>query len=135
MPKEHIEKIRWYLGEIHKHNDLRNSIAHSIWVKGKRSGSIKPFHIKVRGGQLKLMGAAISTHEIDYTSAELKKIAHELAVTIDKFGEFLIQAGYAPLMKTTRRLARLYRAPKARRGKGSPSGQAKPPKPNAPPKS
>jgi hypothetical protein len=42
IAEDQKERIRWFLGELHKFNQLRNHIAHSVWKAGTRPQSIKP---------------------------------------------------------------------------------------------
>jgi hypothetical protein len=42
IAQDRKERIRWFLGELHKFNQLRNHIAHSVWKAGTRPQSIKP---------------------------------------------------------------------------------------------
>ena len=119
MPTADKEKIRWFLGEIHKHSDLRNRISHAIWVRGTRKNSIKPYQMKTRGGTLQYFGHLPS--ERDYTSPELKKIAHELSATLDRFSSYLEGAGYPPFLNRSEQVDRLYSGRRASPQQGSPS--------------
>jgi hypothetical protein len=92
IPEDHAERIRWYLGQVHKHNSLRNNIAHAYWVAGKRPGSIKPYQMKVRGGVLGLFGH--HEEEPDHTLEEFGLLASELTKTLDDFAAYLKASGY-----------------------------------------
>ena len=94
LPEEHIERIRWFLGELHKHNQLRNHIAHSIWRTGSRPDSIKPVGANARGGLARFLGE--SADEKDWLSDELVVIADELGDNYDHFVEFLHSVGLMP---------------------------------------
>lgn len=85
--KAHVERINWFLGEVHKYNGLRNYIAHSMWIEGKRPDSIKPMSVIVRGGSGKYLG--IDEEERDYLFEELIVIADELSARHDEFQKFL----------------------------------------------
>jgi hypothetical protein len=87
LPPNQIEKIRWHLGNLHKHNQLRNQIAHSLWGKGKRPDAIKPHYVIVRSGAGKFYG--VDPNERDYTSDEIARIGDELVENYDRFLDFL----------------------------------------------
>jgi hypothetical protein len=53
--ESHVERIRWFAGELHKHSQLRNSIAHHTWLEGARPDSIKPIYL-MRGRQGTVVG-------------------------------------------------------------------------------
>jgi hypothetical protein len=63
----------------HKHNALRNHIAHAIWRRGKRPTSVKPAFLDLRQGKGRLGG--YDDDERDYTLSELQIIANELMET------------------------------------------------------
>lgn len=73
------ERIVWFLGQLHKHNQLRNHIAHSMWIAGTRPNSVKPLGVDPRGGDAKFIG--LDPAEKDYLLRELVKIADELGKT------------------------------------------------------
>jgi hypothetical protein len=85
------ERIRWFMGELHKHNQLRNHVAHSIWKAGTRPESIKPMGADARGGNAKFLG--FDSAERDYLLEELIDIANELGGNFDKFRDFLDSVG------------------------------------------
>lgn len=84
---EYQQPIKDLLGEAHKYNGLRNNIAHSYWVAGKRPGSIKPASIKIRGGKGEVIGQDDS--EKDYLPRELGAIADKLRVIHNSLLRFL----------------------------------------------
>ena len=94
LPDEQQERIAWFLGELHKHNQLRNAIAHSLWKRGIRPATVRPLSMSVRGGKLDYRGLA--DDEIDYTGDELVDIANELISNYDKFAEYLDSVGLMP---------------------------------------
>jgi len=81
------ERIAWHLGELHKQNQLRNHIAHSLWTTGTRLNSIKPLGADARGGQAKFNG--LDEDDRDYTIDEFIDIADELSENYDRFVSFL----------------------------------------------
>ena len=85
------ERIAWYLGELHKHNQLRNHAAHSIWKEGTRPDLIKPIGVDPRGGDAKYLG--LDSSEKDYLLVELIKIADELGTNFTKFRAYLNSVG------------------------------------------
>jgi hypothetical protein len=70
---KHVERVCWFLGELHKHSHLRNSIAHSAWKAGGREGAIKPLAMSIRGGQTAFKG--MDDAETDYTASDLLAVA------------------------------------------------------------
>jgi hypothetical protein len=85
------ERIRWFMGELHKHNQLRNHVAHSMWKAGERPGSIKPLGANPRGGKAKFVGH--DPNEPDYLLDELTEIADELGRNFDGFRDYLDSVG------------------------------------------
>jgi hypothetical protein len=81
------ETIKRLLDEAHKYNGLRNNIAHSYWVAGKRPQSIKPASIRIRGGKGEIIGQDDS--EKDYLLFELGAIADKLRVIHNSLLGFL----------------------------------------------
>jgi hypothetical protein len=87
LPKRQLERIGTFLSVLDKRNGLRNAIAHQVWKSGKRSGSIRPVGISVRGGEVTFKG--LLEGEDDYTADKLRRIANELARSYDKFVAYL----------------------------------------------
>lgn len=85
------ERISWFMGELHKHNQLRNHIAHSRWTAGNRPKSIKPISLSIRGGTATMLG--VNSEEKDYTDKEMINIAHELIRNRNQFATYLISNG------------------------------------------
>ncbi|QEX23793.1 hypothetical protein FRZ61_37320 [Hypericibacter adhaerens] len=98
LPAEQIERIRWYLGELHKHNKLRNHIAHSMWVAAGRPGAIKPHAAVVRGGVGQFVG--FDPDEPAYTSDELIAIGNEIAKNYNDLLDYLAGAKLVELILT-----------------------------------
>lgn len=96
LPKDQIEKISGYLGELHKWNKLRNAIAHFVWKPGERSDSIKPMGLSVRGGATTYTG--IEPDERDYTKAELISIGNQLIDLRSRFFKYLQSTGLLPTL-------------------------------------
>lgn len=71
----------------HKHNVLRNHIAHSLWRNGARPTSVKPAFLDLRQGR-GLIGGYEETDR-DYTLDELRAIANELMDTRSAIIQFL----------------------------------------------
>lgn len=89
------ERIAWFLGQVHTFNDLRNSIAHNIWKRGERPGSIKPLSLGVRSGTTKIKG--IYPTEPDYTLDELNAAVENLIRLQHEFCDYLVSLGLWPL--------------------------------------
>jgi hypothetical protein len=85
---KHVERVCWFLGELHKHNHLRNSIAHSMWKASGREGAIKPLAMSIRGGRTAIQG--MDDAESDYTASDLLAVANELVKNFNRFREFLV---------------------------------------------
>ena len=103
MPDDHKEKLRWHVGQINKHNNLRNAVAHYYWKKGARAGSVRPVFYKTRGGILDIRG--FDDIDTDYTASELEKLARELISSIDRFDAYRQKHGYTPLLGKSRKAA------------------------------
>jgi hypothetical protein len=91
LPKKQIERIETFLSSLHKRNALRNAIAHNVWKEGKRSGTVRPLGLSVRGGAVAFKGMA--DDEEEYTVDKLIKIANELGRLHDKFSAYLEKEG------------------------------------------
>jgi hypothetical protein len=91
LDEDKAGRVQGYLGELHKWSKLRNAIAHSTWKEGKRSNSIKPFSMSVRGGEMKPAG--LDSDEQDYTDVELVEIARQLLDLHTRFRKYLDAAG------------------------------------------
>ena len=91
---DRVERIRWFLGELHKHNQLRNHIAHSLWKTGTRPDSIKPLGASARGGNARFLGQGDG--EKDWLLHELIDVADELGANYDRFVDYLYAAGLMP---------------------------------------
>lgn len=94
IPSEQIERVTWFLGELHKWNKLRNFIAHLAWKEGKRPHSIKPFGLSGRGGKVTAIG--YDPDDRDYTDEELVDIANELESLYSRFQEYLFSVNLLP---------------------------------------
>jgi hypothetical protein len=94
FPAEQIERIAWFLGELHKRNGLRNAIAHSAWKHGVRDNAIKPLSLSVRGERLTIKGT--DEDELDYTDEELVNIAIELDTNYYRFRDYLFSVDLLP---------------------------------------
>ncbi len=79
--------IRNFLDEIHQYAAIRNHIAHSYWVPGKRPSSIKPASLKVRGGKGKITG--IDKDEPDYLALEFARIGDKIRMIHNSLLVFL----------------------------------------------
>jgi hypothetical protein len=69
-------EITGLLDAAHKHNPLRNHIAHSLWRNGVRPTSVKPAFLDLRQGKGHIGG--YEEDDRDYTLDELGVIANEL---------------------------------------------------------
>lgn len=91
LPKKQIERIETFLSTLNKRSGLRNAIAHQMWKEGIRPGSVRPFGLSVRGGQVTMKG--MSDNEEEYTVDKLIEIANELGRLYDKFSAYLEKEG------------------------------------------
>jgi hypothetical protein len=96
LPKEQIERISGYLGELHKWNQLRNAIAHYVWKRGDRPGSVKPMGLSVRGGEAAYRG--IEPSDRDYTKQELISIGNQLIDLRRRFFTYLRSVNLLPTL-------------------------------------
>ena len=80
-------EITSLLDAAHKHNALRNHIAHSLWRKGARPTSVKPAFMDLRQGKGRIGG--YGDEDVDYTLDELGNIANELMDTRSAIIQFL----------------------------------------------
>jgi hypothetical protein len=94
LPPRQKERIKWFLGELHKHNQLRNHVAHSIWKAGTRPHSIKPIGADARGGLARFIG--LDPKEKDWLLDELLHIANELGKNHDRFVDYLASVSLMP---------------------------------------
>jgi hypothetical protein len=85
------DRVRSFVGELHKHNQLRNHVAHSMWKEGTRANSIKPIGADARQGRAKFIGH--DPTEEDYLLDELVNVANELGRNFDSFRNFLDSVG------------------------------------------
>lgn len=74
-PKNH-ERLIDLIGQLKSFGPLRNNIAHTQWVAGKRPGSIKPIRLDIQSGKAKYHG--IHDEEKNYTLSDLRKEAEAL---------------------------------------------------------
>lgn len=70
------ERITDLANQFEGFGQLRNAIAHDIWTKGFREGSIKPMRLNIRSGKPKFIGA--DDGERDWTLDELSDEAEKL---------------------------------------------------------
>jgi hypothetical protein len=80
-------QITGLFNSAHKHNALRNHIAHSLWKHGARPGSVKPAFLDLRQGKGRVGG--YEDDDRDYTVAELETIANELMATRSAIIQYL----------------------------------------------
>lgn len=79
------------LEAVHKHAKLRNWIAHSIWVKGKRVDSIKPMQLILRSEKPVPLGH--HHNEKDYTPKDLEDATRSLAALDTRLVKFIHDSG------------------------------------------
>lgn len=94
LKPEYAEKIRNLFDSTHKHNALRNNIAHALWRKGTRPGSIRAGYIDVRFGKGRVVG--YDDEDTDYTLDELGEAANELRRDTVSIILFFRESGIAP---------------------------------------
>lgn len=98
LPTDQIERINWFLGQLHSKNKLRNAIAHYEWKDGQRYGAIKPLSLSVRDGVAKATG--LDPSERDYTANELIDEANYLVKLHAEFMIYLSSVGLLPRAKS-----------------------------------
>lgn len=91
FPAEREVPIKEFFDRAHKHNALRNHIAHSMWTKGTRPDTIKPAYIDLRQGRALVGGQ--DENERDYTMDELGNIANELRNIVSDLVSYLRETG------------------------------------------
>jgi len=84
--------------EAHGYSGLRNNIAHAIWVKGTREGSIRPGYVDVRYGKGRILG--YGDGERDYTVDELGDAANAMLRLSNELIRYLRDSGIAPDIAT-----------------------------------
>ena len=84
-------EIRNFLDRAHKHNALRNNIAHALWLEGSLPGTIRAGYIDVRFGRGKIVG--YGEDDADYSVDELGNIANELRSIVNNLIRFLRDSG------------------------------------------
>jgi hypothetical protein len=72
---------------------LRNDIAHNVWRKGRRPGTIKPISIRARR-TLKMLGSG--HNEREWTAAQLEAEARKFHQLGLELAQFMKQYGLAP---------------------------------------
>jgi len=73
--------------------EVRNSIAHCVWRKGRRSGTIKPMSMSARGA-LKLLGS--EHNEREWSAPELMAEAEKIHQLGTDLAAFMKQYGLLP---------------------------------------
>lgn len=91
---DRASRIRELFDRAHEHNNLRNCIAHAIWVEGTRPNSIRPQYIDVRHGKGRLAG--FEDEDRDYTMDELGNAANCLRRITNDIIRYLRDSGIAP---------------------------------------
>jgi len=89
------EHTTLFFDEVNKYSGLRNHIAHSIWIPGKRSDSITPQSINIRGGKGRLVNDDDDKNYRDYTSVELIDIQNKLSLMHNSYVIWLQSLGFA----------------------------------------
>ena len=84
------KEINDLIDKIHKKSLLRNNVAHNLWVKGRRTKSIKPLVIKTKSS---LLIKGVDHNEKEWTSAELRAEADEVLRLGHLIGEFFSKRG------------------------------------------
>lgn len=84
-------EIQAYLDAAHKKSKLRNWVAHSTWVAGRRPGSIKPMQLILRSDEPKPLGHW--HNEKDYTAEELWVHGADLHRLNYNFNVYLARTG------------------------------------------
>jgi hypothetical protein len=91
VPLDRKTKIIKFLDEFHKHNNLRNNIAHNSWLEGRRPNSIKPGLVIVRGGKGRFIG--VEDNEPDMTFEDFSVAMCELGNLYNAFLDYLEPIG------------------------------------------
>lgn len=87
LPDDQKRQITSFLDKLHAYNQMRNNIAHSAWMQGRRKGSIKPATVIVRGGTGRALG--LDHNEPDYTLDQFHQAAWALAGLYNEFLDYL----------------------------------------------
>jgi hypothetical protein len=91
VPEVHEAQIKSFFDGAHKHNALRNHIAHSMWTEGTRHGTIKPTFLDLRQGKALVGGQ--DEKERDYTMNELGDAANELRNIVSNLVRYIRATG------------------------------------------
>ncbi len=92
-PKDEQQELLNLIRRIDKRASLRNNIAHSVWAKGRKPNSIKPFVIATRGA-LKIHGSG--HNEKEWTATELHKEADFILERLSEIVSFLTKRDLFP---------------------------------------
>jgi len=87
----HQERFLQIIGDLGAFGPVRNAIAHSRWIEGKRPGSIKPTRIDIREGKPRIFGA--EDDDKDWTAEDLYAAADKLADINRRMAQLLVECG------------------------------------------
>lgn len=90
------DEFLYIVGDFGTFGPLRNIIAHNLWVKGTRRGSIKPFGLDIRSESAKFIGS--DDAEKDWTTKELFAEAGRLRDLHTRLRKYMRRYGLAASM-------------------------------------
>lgn len=85
-PNGALEEFVGIVGESKEPSQLRNHIAHSQWVPGKRTGAIKPIGLDILNEKARTFGHL--EEERDWTADEIENVASKLADLVIRIVQF-----------------------------------------------
>jgi hypothetical protein len=88
-----LDRLMQIIGDSKPASRLRNYIAHSQWVDGKRRGSIKPIGMDIRNENTRLFGHI--DDEQDWTANEIEGVAAKLQDVCHRIVKFAQETGIA----------------------------------------
>jgi len=88
---EPSETLTSILDDLHKHQTIRNAVAHSVWTTGRKPGAIKPMQLLLRAKEPRPLGH--HHNEENYTVSRLLDIVKSLDCIDARFRDFLDSSG------------------------------------------
>lgn len=114
-----LEKLMQIVGDSKPASQLRNYIAHSQWVDGKRPRSIKPIGMDIRNENTRLYGH--DDEERDWTAEEIEEEAAKLDDISRRILKFAQETGIVD--NITRQIIRTIEANSASSGNSTKDSQ------------
>ena len=85
--KAAVQKL---IEEIVTKSRLRNHVAHSIWMRGRKPGNIKPISLTVKA---KIKALGVHHNEKEYSAQDLMNEAYDISRIYQELHAFLAQGG------------------------------------------